>query len=33
MELYFLRHGESKSDLEDKIESRYNAELTERGLK
>ena len=31
MEIYFIRHGESKADLENKIESRYDAELTEKG--
>lgn len=32
MNIYFLRHGESKSDLENRIESRYDAELTQNGL-
>jgi len=31
VEIYFIRHGESKADLENKIESRYDAELTEKG--
>lgn len=32
MEIYFMRHGESTADIENKIESRYDAALTEKGL-
>ncbi len=32
MKIYFLRHGESTSDLEARIESRYDAPLTLSGI-